>query len=120
MFHSAHPAAALHAAARAVSGGPVYVSDRPGRHDFGLLRRLVLPDGSVLRCAQPGRPTPDCLFADPQRDGASALKVRLRLAATAPLGAWLLLFSDADRGGLHWISKPSSPPSPAPFPLPPP
>ena len=75
MFHSSHPAAALHAAARAVSGGPVYVSDRPGRHDFGLLRRLVLPDGSVLRCGQPGRPSPDCLFADPQRDGATALKV---------------------------------------------
>ena len=27
-------------------GGPVYVSDRPGRHDFALLRRLVLPDGA--------------------------------------------------------------------------
>ena len=61
----------LHAA-----GGPVYVSDRPGRHDFELLRRLVLPDGSVLRCRLPGRPTADCLFADVSRDGATALKVR--------------------------------------------
>ncbi len=27
----------------------MYVSDRPRRHDFDLLRRLVLPDGSILR-----------------------------------------------------------------------
>ena len=49
MFHSDHPAALLHARARAASGGPVVVSDEPGRHDAQLLRRLVLPDGSVLR-----------------------------------------------------------------------
>ena len=28
------------------AGGLVYVSDRVGEHDFSLLRRLVLPDGS--------------------------------------------------------------------------
>lgn len=27
-------------------GGPVYISDKPGHHDFALLRRLVLADGS--------------------------------------------------------------------------
>ncbi|KAI3436643.1 hypothetical protein D9Q98_006059 [Chlorella vulgaris] len=75
MFHSRHVAALLHATARAVSGGPVYVSDRPGRHDFDLLRRLVLPDGCVLRCRLPGRPTADCLFASPSCDGQTALKV---------------------------------------------
>ena len=75
MFHSRHPAARLHAAARAVSGGPVYVSDAPGAHDFGLLRRLVLRDGRVLRALLPARPTADTLFEDPQRDGASLLKV---------------------------------------------
>lgn len=75
MFHSKHPAAHLHAAARAISGGPVYVSDRPGHHDFELLRRLVFPDGSVLRAHLPGRPTADCLFADVCRDGKTALKI---------------------------------------------
>ena len=34
--------------ARAISGGPVYVSDKPGSHDFDLLRKLVLPDGKGL------------------------------------------------------------------------
>jgi raffinose synthase len=62
--------------ARAVSGGAVYVSDRPGQHDFELLRRLVLPDGSTLRAVLPGRPTIDTLFCDPLRDGESLLKVR--------------------------------------------
>lgn len=32
MFSSRHVAAEIHAAARAVSGGPVYVSDAPGSH----------------------------------------------------------------------------------------
>eukprot|EP00983_Pelagomonas_calceolata_P037627 1136435-Pelagomonas_calceolata.AAC.2 len=34
---------------RAVSGAAVYVSDKPGQHDFELLRSLVLADGSTLR-----------------------------------------------------------------------
>ncbi|CAN0051699.1 unnamed protein product, partial [Heterosigma akashiwo] len=50
MFQTAlGPGSWLHGAARAVSGGPVYVSDRPGEHDAALLRRLVLPGGGVLR-----------------------------------------------------------------------
>uniref|UniRef100_A0A803MAA6 galactinol--sucrose galactosyltransferase n=1 Tax=Chenopodium quinoa TaxID=63459 RepID=A0A803MAA6_CHEQI len=75
MFHSLHPAADYHAAARAVGGCPIYVSDKPGNHNFKLLRKLVLPDGSVLRARLPGRPTRDCLFNDPARDGTSLLKI---------------------------------------------
>ncbi|XP_023515741.1 probable galactinol--sucrose galactosyltransferase 6 isoform X1 [Cucurbita pepo subsp. pepo] len=75
MFHSLHPAAEYHASARAISGGPVYVSDAPGNHNFELLKKLVLPDGSVLRARLPGRPTRDCLFSDPARDGVSLLKI---------------------------------------------
>ncbi|WJX90347.1 putative galactinol--sucrose galactosyltransferase 6 [Trifolium repens] len=75
MFHSLHPAAEYHASARAISGGPVYVSDKPGNHDFDLLKKMVLPDGSVLRARLPGRPTADCLFNDPARDGVSLLKI---------------------------------------------
>ncbi|KAL0453092.1 UNVERIFIED_CONTAM: putative galactinol--sucrose galactosyltransferase 2 [Sesamum latifolium] len=75
MFHSLHPAAEYHAAARAVGGCAIYVSDKPGNHNFELLRKLVLPDGSVLRAQLPGRPTLDCLFVDPARDGTSLLKI---------------------------------------------
>ncbi|KAG6769209.1 hypothetical protein POTOM_024826 [Populus tomentosa] len=75
MFHSSHPAADYHGAARAIGGCAIYVSDKPGNHNFDLLRKLVLPDGSVLRAQLPGRPTRDSLFVDPARDGMSLLKV---------------------------------------------
>lgn len=75
MFHSKHPAALLHATARVVSGGGIYVSDKPGAHDFALLHRLVLPNGCVLRPQLPGRPTKDILFADVLKDNKTLLKV---------------------------------------------
>lgn len=75
MFHSKHPAALLHATARAVSGGAVYVSDKPGHQDHALLRRLVLPGGSVLRAKLPARPTKDILFKDVLKDNNTLLKV---------------------------------------------
>lgn len=40
-----------------------------------LLKKLVLPDGSILRAKNPGRPTRDCLFVDVGQDGRSALKI---------------------------------------------
>ena len=75
MFHSKHPAALLHATARAVSGGAVYVSDKPKQHDFALLKRLVLPGGNVLRAKLPARPTKDVLFLDVLKDNKTLLKV---------------------------------------------
>jgi raffinose synthase len=69
MFQSSHEWGAFHAAARAISGGPVYVSDKPGHHDFALLSKLVCSDGTVLRCDGPGLPTLDTLCADPTNDG---------------------------------------------------
>ncbi|KAG0471871.1 hypothetical protein HPP92_016417 [Vanilla planifolia] len=88
MFHSLHPAGEYHASARAISGGPVYVSDAPGKHNFELLRKLVLPDGSILRARLPGRPTVDCLFSDPTRDGVSLLKIWNMNKFTGVLGVY--------------------------------
>ncbi|PPD74776.1 hypothetical protein GOBAR_DD28304 [Gossypium barbadense] len=51
---------------------PDWDIDKPGRHDFKILQRLVLPDGSVLRAKYPGRPSRDCLFTDPVTDGKSS------------------------------------------------
>ncbi|KAK8678298.1 hypothetical protein V6N13_143803 [Hibiscus sabdariffa] len=75
MFYSLHDAAEFHAVARAVGGCGVYVSDKPGQHDFKILQRLVLPDGSLLRAKYAGRPSRDCLFTDPVTDGKSLLKI---------------------------------------------
>ncbi|KAL1542017.1 putative galactinol--sucrose galactosyltransferase 2 isoform X2 [Salvia divinorum] len=75
MFHSNHSTAEFHGAARAIGGCPVYVSDKPGNHDFEILKKLVLHDGSILRARYAGRPTRDCLFVDPVMDGKSLLKI---------------------------------------------
>ncbi|CAI9787827.1 unnamed protein product [Fraxinus pennsylvanica] len=57
------------------TGFAILFPDKPGHHDFFVLKKLVLPDGSTLRAKLPGRPTRDCLFSDPTRDGKSLLKI---------------------------------------------
>ena len=71
-----------------MGGCPVYVSDKPGAHDAALLRKLVLPDGRVLRALLPGRPTRDTLFSDVGADGLSALKVWNRNPTGGVVGAF--------------------------------
>lgn len=88
MFQSTHPCADFHAASRAISGGPIYVSDHVGKHNFELLKRLVLPDGSILRCAYYALPTRDCLFEDPLHDGKTMLKIWNLNKCTGVLGAF--------------------------------
>lgn len=67
MFASGHPYGPYHAAGRVLSGGPVYVADAPREHDAGLLRKVVFPDGSVVRCDAPARPALRSLFGDWQK-----------------------------------------------------
>jgi raffinose synthase len=87
MFQSGHEFGAYHAAGRAVSGGPVYVSDKPGSHDFPLLRKLVCHDGRVLRCDGPGLPTHDTLCSDPTRETV-LLKIRNRSGVGGVVGVF--------------------------------
>ncbi len=87
MFQSTHEMAAFHAAARAISGSPVYVSDKPGMHDAAVLRKLVCSDGSILRCAAPARPARDCCFRDLQGEDV-ALKLLNRNHHGAVVGVF--------------------------------
>ena len=41
MFQTVHPWAAFHAAARCVSGGPIYFTDSPGHHDVDLIHQMT-------------------------------------------------------------------------------
>ena len=70
MFWTRHEAAEKHALLRAVSGGPVYVSDRVGETDPEIIRPLVYTDGRVLMLERSARPTEDCVFTDPMLEGA--------------------------------------------------
>jgi len=55
--------------ARAVSGGPIYVSDQIGRSHAHMLSPLTLSDGKILRCDRPAVPTADCVCIDPRSSG---------------------------------------------------
>ena len=54
---------------RAVSGGPIYVSDKVGRSRRELLEPLALSDGKILRCDRCAVPTNDCATTDPRING---------------------------------------------------
>ena len=41
MFQTLHPWASYHAAARCLSGGPVSITDKPGKHDVDLIRQMT-------------------------------------------------------------------------------
>ncbi len=97
MFQSRHPVGAFHAAARAISGSPIYVSDKPGNHDFDLLRKLVCSDGTVLRCTDIGRPTRDCVFADVLNDPV-LLKVFNRNETSGVVGVFNCRFVSETAG----------------------
>ncbi len=87
MFESTNPFGPYHAAGRAVSGSPIYVADKPGENDVGLIRKLVFSDGSVSRCEAPGRPTLDCLFHD-----LIGERMALKVYGTTEAGAAVGLF----------------------------
>ena len=41
MFQSSHPYSGFHAAARCISGGPIYITDTPGDHDVDLIQQMT-------------------------------------------------------------------------------
>ena len=69
MFFSEHPENRQNGILRAISGGPVYTSDKVGRTNPEMIRPLILEDGTILRCEEVGLPTVDSLFEDPTENG---------------------------------------------------
>lgn len=87
MFWSSKTEARVEAIARVVGGSAVYISDRPGEHDYALLKSLCTEDGRVLRPLDSGRPTLDCLMSDPLHDG-TVLKLFNRNTSAYLIGAF--------------------------------
>ena len=54
---------------RAISGGPIYVSDQLERSHKHVLDPLVLSDGKILRCDRPAMPTMDSIIENPEYSG---------------------------------------------------
>lgn len=65
MFYTDHAESRCNSMLRAVSGGPVYVSDKVGETNPAYIWPLIRKDGSVIRCDGVGMPTVDCLLGDP-------------------------------------------------------
>ena len=65
MFQSGHKFGAYHAAARAVSGSPVYVTDEADGHDAAVLKKLVMSDGNVPMPQNTAIPAIDSMFSNP-------------------------------------------------------
>ena len=65
---------------RAISGGPIYVSDKIGRTNPEVLKPLCLPDGRIIRADESATPTADCLTSDPTKS-ERIFKIRNRLGS---------------------------------------
>jgi hypothetical protein len=91
MFQSHDQNGEYHAVARAISGGPVYFTDEPGKERPELLRPLALSDGRLLMLDEPGQVTRDLLFTDTSIE-AAPLKLFGRITrpgyAAAAVGAF--------------------------------
>lgn len=50
MFQTVHEYSGFHAAARCISGGPIYITDVPGEHNIDLIRQMtgVTPRGKTV------------------------------------------------------------------------
>lgn len=61
MFQTSHPWASFHGAARCVSGGPIYFTDEPGKHNIKLINQMTAktPRGKtvILRPSVVGKST---------------------------------------------------------------
>lgn len=73
MFWTFHPDAIKHGILRAISGGPVYISDRIGDTRKEAVAPLTFQDGRILRMERAAKPSPDCVFRNPQKEGLMKL-----------------------------------------------
>jgi hypothetical protein len=66
MFHSDDPVAGrMMAVSKAISGGPVYLSDNPKEFAADYIRPLAFDTGELLPVLAPAAPLPESLFLDP-------------------------------------------------------
>lgn len=82
MFMSYDPYAWQHAVFRAISGGPIYITDGPReRPNLDLIRKLAFTDGRVPRPDMPALPDREILFEDVYN-------------GSKPLKAWTMVHVD--------------------------
>lgn len=85
MTHDNH--ADYYAVARAISGGPVYITDRPGRTRLEYLRPLVYEDGRIIFADEPGLPAIASILENPYESG-KPLVAFARTGDSGVLAGW--------------------------------
>lgn len=75
MFWTDDAQAEKNAICHAISGGPVYISDKIGRTNPEVLSPLIFDDGRILRLSESAIPTEDSIIGDP-RENRKIFKLR--------------------------------------------
>ena len=73
MFWTNHEDCIKHSLLRAISGGPVYFSDKIGETNPEVLYPLGYQDGKVIMMDRAAKPAQDCLFVNPLEEGVLKL-----------------------------------------------
>ena len=83
---------------RAISGGPIYVSDKIGRTRPKILKPLLLKNGRILRADESATPTEDCLLESPTLSD-KIFKIRNRVGENGLIAAFNINKSDQPVSG---------------------
>ena len=68
MFQTYNPNGEMHALARVLNNGPVYVTDSTGKQRFDILDRMISEDGRLVRASSPLYPCEESLFQIQDRE----------------------------------------------------
>lgn len=79
--------AAKNSLCRAISGGPIYVSDKIGRTRPEVLKPLLLQNGRIIRPDESATPTEDCLMENPTKTD-KIFKIRNRIGENGLVAAF--------------------------------
>jgi len=97
-FQSHNPNAVVHAVARAINDGPIYITDNIGEGNLDVLRPLVYGDGKIIRSGEPLLPVRDCLF---QVQDPKPFKAFSRAGGAGLLGIWNCADADSVKGSFR-------------------
>ena len=84
---------------RAVSGGPIYVSDQIGRTRPEVLKPLLLRNGTIIRPDESATPTEDCLMENPTLSD-KIFKIRNRIGENGLIAAFNIHEENRSVGGM--------------------
>jgi len=97
MFHSSHQGVGrIMAVSKAVSGGPVYLSDAPQDFVADVITPLCYADGRLLRPLAPAAPLPDSILGDPCKEAVPYRVIAPLPGRSAAVVAYNLFAGAAD------------------------